>query len=209
MNASEHADLGATSWVQAVRAQLDAAPDHADFYALAGEMAATLSALQDGANVLRRQVARYGEGRDVYDDTRTVDPHARLAEAAELLALLRDADYIQPWFSANRFEVHCPAQPGSPAVNLVLTFDQGGGDAFMQSWGHLEALAAVRQAPTAPAAADGGSSGGTTEPALQPGPPVRAGYVSESNPHTLYAEGRAAEAGDGPSGLTPYRKKNA
>ena len=90
MNASEHADLGATSWVQAVRAQLDAAPDHADFYALAGEMAATLSALQDGANVLRRQVARYGEGRDVYDDTRTVDPHARLAEAAELLALLRD-----------------------------------------------------------------------------------------------------------------------
>lgn len=64
--------------------QLVAPADHADFYAPASSIVPTLHLLQDLANVLRRQVAGY-------DDTRQVDPVVRLAEAAEHLALLRDA----------------------------------------------------------------------------------------------------------------------
>ena len=48
-------------WEDAVRLQRWATPDHADFYALAGEMVATLHALDDLAQVLRRQVAGYAD----------------------------------------------------------------------------------------------------------------------------------------------------
>jgi len=33
------------------------------------------------------QVGRYGQGRTLYDDTRTVDPAARLGEAVDALSL--------------------------------------------------------------------------------------------------------------------------
>ena len=83
------AEAAATAWKQAVEHQQDATPRHADFYALAGEMVATLYALDDLSVVLARQVGRYGEGRALYDDTRTVDPAARLVEAVECLRAVR------------------------------------------------------------------------------------------------------------------------
>jgi hypothetical protein len=85
--ALDRAAEGTGGWEQVVRHQRHATPDHADFYALAGEIVTTLHALDDLTEVLSDQVAGYAEGRPVYDDTRTVDPAARLAEAA---ALLRD-----------------------------------------------------------------------------------------------------------------------
>ena len=97
------AEAGVSGWEDAVRLQRWATPDHADFYALAGEVVATLHALDDLAQVLRRQVAGYGTGRRVYDDTRgQVDPAARLAEAAvELGELIQHVQAAQS--PANRF----------------------------------------------------------------------------------------------------------
>lgn len=85
--ALDRAAEGTDGWEQVVSHQRHATPDHADFYALAGEIVTTLHALDDLAEVLAGQVAGYAQGRPVYDDTRTVDPAARLAEAT---ALLRD-----------------------------------------------------------------------------------------------------------------------
>ncbi len=84
--AAQRAEAGATAWRDAARLQLSATPDHADFYALAGEMVATLHALDDLVRVLRGQVAGYVQAqrlrdRTVYDDTRTVDPAERLEVA--------------------------------------------------------------------------------------------------------------------------------
>lgn len=83
--ALDRAAEGTDGWEQVVRHQRHATPDHADFYALAGEIVTTLHAFDDLAAVLAEQVATYAEGRPVYDDTRTVDPAARLAEATSLL----------------------------------------------------------------------------------------------------------------------------
>jgi hypothetical protein len=48
-------------------------------------------ALQGTADVLRRQVESYAEGRAVYDDSGQVKQRLRLAEAAGCLLLARDA----------------------------------------------------------------------------------------------------------------------
>ncbi len=100
--ATSRAAEGTDGWEQAARHQRHAAADHADFYALAGEIVTTLHALEDLTGVLSRQVAGYAEGRPVYDDTRTVDPAARLAEAT---ALLRDTStgLRAAALAANRF----------------------------------------------------------------------------------------------------------
>lgn len=105
MTAPMHGEAAAQEWQAAVTAQRVAIPDHAHFYALAAEMVPTLHALQDLANVLRRQVTGYADGRAVYDDSRQVDPVLRLAQAAEQLALLRDRlaaaqDYANGFWSA-------------------------------------------------------------------------------------------------------------
>ena len=81
-HALRSAETAATAWAETVEHQQQATPRHADFYALAGEVVATLYALDDLTVVLAAQVGRYGEGRLLYDDTRTVDPAARLAEAS-------------------------------------------------------------------------------------------------------------------------------
>src|ERR1700750_2888093 len=87
--AGRRAETATGAWEDAVRLQRWATPDHADFYALAGEIVATLSALDDLMQVLHRQVSGYGQGRRLYDDTRQADPGARLvAAAAELAGLL-------------------------------------------------------------------------------------------------------------------------
>jgi len=85
--AAQRAEAGTTGWENAVRLQLRATPDHADFYALAGELVCTLRALDDLTRVLRRQVAGYAQGqrdrgRALYDDTREVDPVGRLQVAS-------------------------------------------------------------------------------------------------------------------------------
>ena len=85
------AEAAATAWKQAVGHQQDATLRHADFYALAGEMVATLYALDDLTVVLARQVGDYGQGRALYDDTRTVDPADRLTEAADALRKVHTA----------------------------------------------------------------------------------------------------------------------
>jgi hypothetical protein len=94
--AGSRAEAGTTAWEDAVRLQRWATPDHADFYVLAGEMVATLSALDDLAYMVGRQVAGYAaaqqaRGRRVYDDTRQIDPMVRLASAVEALAEGREA----------------------------------------------------------------------------------------------------------------------
>ena len=96
------AETAADSWDKAVRMQRRATADHADFYALARDMVATLHALDDLTRVLDAQVTRYMQRDDLYDDTRTVDPVQRLHEAADELADLRVAlhDALGP---ANRF----------------------------------------------------------------------------------------------------------
>ena len=79
------ADAAATAWAEAVRHQQAAPASHADFYALAAELVATLYALDDLAVLVAGQVGRYGQGRTLYDDTRTVDPADRLIEAVDAL----------------------------------------------------------------------------------------------------------------------------
>jgi hypothetical protein len=88
--AAGRAEWGSAGWEDAVRLQRWATPDHADFYALAGEIVATLSALDDLAQVLHHQVSHYGQGRRLYDDTRQIHPAARLADAAAELDGLRE-----------------------------------------------------------------------------------------------------------------------
>jgi hypothetical protein len=80
------AEAGAQAWRQAVHEQRPATPDHNDFYELAAHLVDTLRALNAVAVVLAGQVEGYadglGPGRQVYDDTRVVDPRQRLATAA-------------------------------------------------------------------------------------------------------------------------------
>jgi hypothetical protein len=86
--AAGRAEAGTGGWEDAVRLQRWATPDHVAFYALGGEVVSTLYALDDLAQVLVRQVAGYGQGRRLYDDTRQVDPQSRLADAVGELAVL-------------------------------------------------------------------------------------------------------------------------
>ncbi len=90
-HALRSAEMAATAWAETVEHQQTATPRHADFYAVAGEMVATLYALHDLTVVLAAQVGGYGQGRPVYDDTRTVDPADRLVEAEQCLRTLRAA----------------------------------------------------------------------------------------------------------------------
>jgi hypothetical protein len=94
--AAGRAERGTAAWEDAARLQRWATADHADFYALAGEVVASLYALDDLAQVLGRQVAGYADtqrtrGRVVYDDTGRIDPMVRLVAAVEALAATRDA----------------------------------------------------------------------------------------------------------------------
>ena len=81
---------GTDAWEKAARLQQGAVPDHGEFYALAAEVVSTLAALEDLTRVLGPQVAGYvasqrTAGRAVYDDSRTLDPAVRLAEAVAAL----------------------------------------------------------------------------------------------------------------------------
>jgi hypothetical protein len=90
------AEAGAERWHAAVVAQRPTAPDHADFYALGCELVRTLRALEALARLLSGQVADYGLGRRLYDDTGLIDPGERLAAASasldNLAALLAGAE---------------------------------------------------------------------------------------------------------------------
>lgn len=77
------------AWQTAAAAQREATPAHSDFFDLAGLIAPALSSLMDLINVLIEQVGDYDRGRAVYDDTRTLDPVVRLAEAVSELRSLR------------------------------------------------------------------------------------------------------------------------
>jgi hypothetical protein len=101
-HAARAAESGAQAWRRAVHAQGSATPDHGDFYALAAEMVDTLRALEALARLLGGQMSTYGHGRAVYDDTRTVDPRRRLAEAGRALATLQ-ADLAAAEREANAF----------------------------------------------------------------------------------------------------------
>ncbi|MBN9113178.1 MAG: hypothetical protein J0I34_30885 [Pseudonocardia sp.] len=96
--AVRQAEAGAQAWRAVVHAQGSADPEHADFYAIAGELVDTLAAVAALAEVLARQVEQYGEGRPVYDDSRVVDPHELLYAAAadmhELAVRAREADRV-------------------------------------------------------------------------------------------------------------------
>ncbi len=79
------AETGSKAWRAAARQQLGAVADHADFYALGGEVVTTLHALDDLFGVLRRQVGGYGEGRCLYDDTGRISAVGRLQEAVSAI----------------------------------------------------------------------------------------------------------------------------
>lgn len=96
------AEDASTRWADAAWSQRSATPDHADFYALAGELVATLHRMQDLTAVLGRQVAGYAEGRAVYDDSYEIDPRERLADAVADLALIREALELA-YRQSNRF----------------------------------------------------------------------------------------------------------
>lgn len=83
-----HAEKGAQQWRAATVVQRSAEPDHAEFYALAGELVDTLRAIEQLAGVLMRQVNDYGAGRRLYDD-QCANPRARLRAAGLRLAELR------------------------------------------------------------------------------------------------------------------------
>ncbi len=85
------ADAAATVWAEAVRHQQSAPASHADFYALAAHLVATLYALDDVAVLLSSQVGCYGQDRTLYDDTRTLDAADRLADAVDCLHRVHDA----------------------------------------------------------------------------------------------------------------------
>jgi hypothetical protein len=93
--AVQQAEKGAQAWRAVVHAQGSAPADHSDFYALAGELVDILSAVESLARLLAGQVARYAEGQPagqvVYDDSRTLDPGARLHDAALDLGNLAEA----------------------------------------------------------------------------------------------------------------------
>lgn len=79
---------GADTWVAVVRHQQAATPDHSDFYSLAGDMVATLHALDSLAGLLARQAAGYATGQGVYDDE-GANPAHRLRSAVLALTEAR------------------------------------------------------------------------------------------------------------------------
>jgi hypothetical protein len=99
--AVQGAEAGAQAWRAVVHAQQSAAPDHADFYALAGHVVETLRALDGLAGVLVRQTAGYGAGREVYDDE-GANPAHRLRSAVLALAEARQ-ELATADRAANRF----------------------------------------------------------------------------------------------------------
>lgn len=93
--AHEQADRGAVAWRAVVHAQQAIDAHHSDFYALAGHLGDTLRSVRSLVRVLERQVERYPAGRDLYEDTGTVDPRERcelaLLELEEFGVVLDEA----------------------------------------------------------------------------------------------------------------------
>lgn len=92
--AVDRAERGTSAWEDAVRLQRWATPEHGSFYGLAGEIVATLHAIDELAALLHRQVTCYRRdqqeaGEVVYDDTREMDPAERLHVAAIALDEVR------------------------------------------------------------------------------------------------------------------------
>lgn len=125
------AETGADGWTEVARHQRWADADHADFYSIAGDALATIHALEDLTEILAGQVAAYGEGRAVYDDSHVVDPAVRLADA---VAQLRAA--------------HAALRQASQAVNE-----------FWSAMGHVGVRdTPTRDVPRSNGAADGEAS---------------------------------------------------
>lgn len=95
------AERASCLWRRAALGQQQAAPDHGEFYALAGELVATVRALDAMAAVLSHQVARYGQGRTLRDD-QGLAPGARLVDAVVVLGWVRKS-LSQAEDGANRF----------------------------------------------------------------------------------------------------------
>jgi hypothetical protein len=87
--AVQHASAGSEYWRCAVHAQGPATPDHADWYAIAGEMVFTLRGLSSLTTVLAQQIAGYSHGRVLRDDDPTVDPAERIADSVRRAEWLR------------------------------------------------------------------------------------------------------------------------
>ena len=100
-HAVRRAEAGAEAWREVVHTQRSAAPDHVDFYGLAGEMVGTLRVLDSLVALVTGQVVGYGNGRAVYDDE-GVNPAHRLRSAVLALVETRD-ELAQAERAANRF----------------------------------------------------------------------------------------------------------
>ncbi|MGH3611668.1 MAG: hypothetical protein ACRDRK_03415 [Pseudonocardia sp.] len=129
MNAGEErplalaaAEAGSGEWRAAAVAQRAATPDDGEFYGLAGELVATLRAVDELVQVLARQVAGYPRGRRLFDDA-GVDPLARLATARAYLAGL--SEYVTAaeraangfWSAIGHIGTH-PDDPDGMSVDI-------------------------------------------------------------------------------------------
>ena len=102
--AAAAAETGSRWWALAARTQRTKrgdTVDHADLYGLAGEVVATLRALDELAGVLARQTAYYGVGRALRDDE-GADPAERIDQAASAADAL-GADVVGAARHANAY----------------------------------------------------------------------------------------------------------
>lgn len=88
--AAARAERGTDAWREVVDG-LRGSNDHSVFYALGAELDATLRALETVTQTLTIQVTRYARTLHLYDDSGSVDPHQRIAEAVDSLKQLAAA----------------------------------------------------------------------------------------------------------------------
>jgi hypothetical protein len=113
------ARAGTAGWRVAAVAQQAAVPDHTEIAMVAGQLVDTLRALTGLCGVLAVQVSGYSVGRNLYDDD-GADPHVRLADAADLAAVLaRDLDRVERvanrfWSHISHLGIHSDGPEGAP-----------------------------------------------------------------------------------------------
>lgn len=113
--APEAADAGTTAWRQVASRLRAADADHGDWYAVAGEMVATVRALEDVAAAVIGQVICYGHDHELRDDEGR-DPHERLADVVRGLRRFAEQlcdsefDLHQAWSASG----HIAVEDGAP-----------------------------------------------------------------------------------------------
>lgn len=115
-----------------MQVQRAVAPEHGEFYALAGELVDTLRSLTDLVTLLAGQVSRYGHGRVLRDDEAGHDPAGRLDTAWTLAAQVGDevgraeGTAGRFWSTIGHLGLEPPATPEGPAPDGPTGIDPTG-----------------------------------------------------------------------------------